>query len=80
MGKTFKVLPHMCKQQKKEINDLLDAADEIGAAATSVIAQGGQGYTLLLEARDRFRQTLVEMMEHTRICIEEEEKDTNLLV
>lgn len=74
MEKTFKVLPHMCKQQRQEIDSLLYAADEIGAAATSVIAQGGHGYNLLLEARDKFKETLLEMMQHTRICIEEEEK------
>lgn len=74
MRKTFKVLPHMCKQQRQEIDQLLGAADEIGAAATSVIAQGGHGYNLLLEARDKFRSTLNTMMSHTRICIEEDEE------
>lgn len=73
MAKSFKVLPHMCKQQKREIDELLSAADEIGAAATSVISQGGMGYSLLLESRDKFKNMLLSMMEHTRICIEEEE-------
>lgn len=76
MAKTFKVLPHMCNQQKREIDELLNAADEIGAAATSVIAQGGMGYNLLLEARDRFKAQLFTMMDHTRICIEEDEEIT----
>lgn len=39
-----------------------------------MIAQGGHGYNLLLEARDNFKNTLLGMMEHTRICLEEEEE------
>lgn len=74
MGKTFKLLPHMCKLQKQEIDNLLCAADEIGAAATSAIAQGGHGYNLLVEARDNFKNKLLGMMEHTRICLEEDEE------
>lgn len=73
MAKTIKVMPHMCNRQQEDIETLLFAADEIGAAATSVIAQGGMGYNLLLEARDRFKSTLLKMMEHTRVCLEEEE-------
>ena len=73
MAKVFKVLPYMCFRQKQEIDELMNAADEIGAAATSVIAQGGHGYNLLLEARDKFRNLLLNMMEHTRVCLEEEE-------
>lgn len=72
MAKSFKVLPHMCARQKEDFDALLYAADEIGAAATSVIAQGGQGYNLLLEARDRFRSILSSMTDNYRICIEEE--------
>lgn len=72
--KTFKVLPHMCKQQKQEVSDLMTAADDIGAAATSVIAQGGHGYNLLLEARDKFRDMLLHVTQHYRICVEEDEE------
>ena len=74
MAKSFRVLPHMCRRQKEDIDALLYAADEIGAAATSVIAQGGMGYNLLLEARDKFKSLLFQMMEHTRVCLEEEEE------
>lgn len=74
MAKTFKVLPHMCNQQKQEVTDLMNAADEIGAAATSVIAQGGHGYNLLLEARDKFRDMLFHVTQHYRICVEEDEE------
>lgn len=52
----------------------MDAADEIGAAATSVIAQGGHGYNLLLEARDRFKRVLMSSASHYRICVEDEEE------
>ena len=48
--------------------------DDIGAAATAVIAQGGHGYNLLLEARDRFKEILLSSASHYRICIEEDEE------
>ena len=69
--KTFKVLPHMCNQQRHEIDSLLHAADEIGAAA---VTAGAHGYILLVEARTRFREILLEIMQHTRICLEEDEE------
>lgn len=69
MEKTLVVLPYMCDQQRQEIDDLMNAADDIGAAAT---IQGGHGYNLLLQARERFKEMLDETMGHTRICIEEE--------
>lgn len=71
--KSFKVLPAMCKQQRDEIKQLIAAADEIGAAATSVSAQGGQGYERLFEARDRFRSMVMTMAEHYRVCVEEDQ-------
>lgn len=74
MAKTFKFLPHMCKQQREEIESLLHAADDIGAAAVSVAANSGQGYNLLLEARDRFKEILMECASHYRICLEEDEE------
>lgn len=71
---SFKLKPHMCKQQKDELKQLLVAADEIGAAATSVSSQGGQGYEKLVEARDNFKKLLLSTAEHYRIVetIEEE--------
>ena len=38
-----------------------------------VATQGGQGYNLLLETRDRFKELLLQTMEHMRICVEEDE-------
>lgn len=70
--KTFKVLPHMCKQQTLEMKQLISAADEIGAAATSVGAQGGQGYENLLEARENFKSILEDVHSHYRIFIAED--------
>lgn len=72
LHKSFKVLPHMCKQQADEIQQLISAADEIGAAATCVAALGGQGYERLLEARDQFRSILLDASKRYRIFIEEE--------
>lgn len=70
--KSLKVFPYMCEQQRTDINLLLEVADEIGAAATSVATQGGHGYSSLLEARDKFKKILLESAEHYRVCIEEE--------
>lgn len=70
--KTLRVLPYMCKQQKEEIQAIMNAADEIGQAATSVLAGSGMGYNQLIEARDRFKQILISASTHYRICVEEE--------
>lgn len=72
MTKTLRVLPHMCALQRKSIEDLLAAADDIGAAATSVVSSGGQGYSQLFHARDDFKALLMSVMQHTRMCIEED--------
>lgn len=78
MAKIFRVLPHMCRQQKEEIDAIMHAADDIGAAAVSVASNSGQGYNLLLEARDRFKQILLSSASHYRICIEEDEEKVTL--
>lgn len=69
---TLTVFPHMCETQKHEIEELLQAADGIGAAATSVAARGGQGYDTLLEARSHFKNLLESQHKHYRVCIESE--------
>ena len=69
--KMIRVMPYMCQQQKDELQYLLTAADDIGEAATSV-AHGGQGYTQLIEARDRFKNLLVSCSTHYRIFEEVE--------
>lgn len=71
MEKSFRIMPHMCKQQQEEIQQLLTAADEIGAAATSVASQGGMGYEQLIRARDRFKTMLMNATTHYRIIQEE---------
>lgn len=73
MNKVFKVLPHMCSAQRDFMDRVMVAADSIGAAASSISSNGSQGYESLLEARKRFKEELCEMMENSRVCIEEEE-------
>jgi len=69
---SFTFLPYMCARQKHELEQLLAAADEIGAAATSVASQGGHGYAALCESREKFKTLLMSMAEHYRICIVED--------
>lgn len=71
MEKTFRIMPHMCHQQQQDVQTILAAADDIGAAATSV-AQGGMGYSQLIEARDRFKEIVINMNGHYRVCVEED--------
>jgi hypothetical protein len=73
-NKTFRVMPYMCKKQKEDLEQLLAAADDIGAAATS-FSQGGQGYSQLIEARDKFKRTLMSLTTQYRIYQEEEEPE-----
>ena len=56
----------------EEYSDAVQYNTNNGAAATSVIAQGGHGYNLLLEAREKFKQTLMASASHYRICVEED--------
>lgn len=69
MSKVMTVYPNMCDQQKRDIEQILLAADEIGAAATAV-AHGGHGYSMLLDARDNFRNMVTQMATH--YCLVEE--------
>lgn len=71
MEKTFRVMPRMCSQQQQDVQTLLAAADDIGAAATSV-AQGGMGYSQLIQSRDTFKNTLDTLIKKYRICVEED--------
>lgn len=70
--KMLRVMPHMCEQQIKDLADLIAAADEIGVAATSCTTQGGQGYTQLIDARNKFKDMLLETSERYRLFDEEE--------
>lgn len=71
MEKTFRIMPHMCHQQQQDVQTILAAADDIGAAATSV-AQGGMGYSQLIDARERFKEIVLCMNQHYRVCVEED--------
>lgn len=66
---TLTVYKHMCKAQQEEIADLLQAADDIGAAATS---SNAHGYETLMAARAHFKSLLEAQHEHYRMCIEVE--------
>lgn len=68
---SFTILPHMCPEQKELMRSLTEAADDIGAAATSMVTQGGQGYNALLAAQNHFHSLLLTIMQKTRICISE---------
>jgi len=67
---SFRILSHMCTEQKEAMRELLAAADNIGEAATCM--HSGQGYTALHEARTNFQTLLVSLMNNSRICIEEQ--------
>ena len=70
MEKSFRIMPFMCKQQKEEIDQILSAADDIGAAATSVAH--GMGYEQLIQARERFKTLLMNATSNYRIFKQEE--------
>jgi len=69
---SFKILPHMCFEQRTAMRELLDAADDIGAAASSMVTQGGQGYSSLIVAQNNFKDLLSKTMAKSRFCIQED--------
>lgn len=66
---SFRILPHMCAEQHSAMLELLDAADEIGAASAATCTQGGHGYVSLREARNNFKTLLESFMSKTRFCV-----------
>ena len=73
MEKSFRIMPRMCKQQRDDINSILEAADEIAAAATSMSALGAQGYSAFVDARDSFRKMAIQLTSKYCLVIEDEE-------
>lgn len=65
METSFHIMPLMCTQQKQEIEQLLAAADDIGAAASAT--HNGMGYEQLMKSREKFKDLLMEFSSHYRI-------------
>jgi len=73
LKKSMKVLPFMCKQQKRDLQSILDSADSLVEAATSMMTHGGMSYNSLIEARKDFQKLVIETASRYRSVIETEE-------
>lgn len=70
MDQAIHILPHMCPQQKEDIEKILSAADDLAAAAVTV-AHGGLGYSNFIDTRDQFRTLVSTITNNYRICLKE---------
>lgn len=61
MDTAIKVHPYGCTQQKQDYENLMLAADNVGAASLALATNGAQAYTQFIDARDTFKQ----LLEHT---------------
>lgn len=58
MDTAIKVHPFGCKQQKLDYDNLMLAADNVGAASLALATNGAQAYSQFIDARDSFKQLL----------------------
>lgn len=66
-------MPYMCKQQRYDLQQILDAADAMGEAATAMMTHGGLSYISLFEARKNFHNIVMESATNYRRVVEVEE-------
>lgn len=63
---TFTIYPHMCDKQQEDIQQIIAAAHNLVECATSFAANGGQGWTSLLQARKDFEAIVIDTHKHYR--------------
>ena len=55
-------MKNLTVKRQTDIDSLLAALDEVVSAATTMTAQGGYGYLLLIRAREKFKQTVIDII------------------
>lgn len=61
MQKAVKIHQYWCEQQQQDHNNILQAVDNIGAASLALANQGAQAYQQFIEARQAFKNLLIDM-------------------
>jgi hypothetical protein len=64
--KSIKVHEAWCTRQQEDYSMMMNAADEVGAAALALATNGAQAYTQFIQARDNFKEMYRELNNHYR--------------
>ncbi|NDH58814.1 MAG: hypothetical protein EBX60_11330 [Betaproteobacteria bacterium] len=62
----IKIYEAGCKKQQDDIQAMMTAVDDLGAASLALTTSGAQGYSQFITARDNFRNKLVEISKNYR--------------
>ena len=62
----IKIYEAGCKKQQDDIQAMMTAVDDLGAASLALATSGAQGYSQFITARDNFRNKLVEISKNYR--------------
>jgi len=63
---TITIYGHMCEEQKTEIQEILNSADNLVECATNFAANGGQTYYAFIQARTDFENIIYKTHKHYR--------------
>jgi len=63
---TITIYGHMCEEQKTEIQEILNSADNLVECATNFAAKGGQTYHAFIQAKNDFENIVYETHKHYR--------------
>ena len=64
--KSIKVHEAWCTRQQEDYDMMMNAADDVGAAALALASNGAQAYTQFIQARDNFKQMYRELNNNYR--------------
>ena len=62
----MKIYPANCEKQRQDRETLYALIDDLGAAALALHTSGSQGYTQFMEARERFRTSVLDISKNYR--------------
>lgn len=75
MNNITNIKPSFCDEQTDDIQEMFDLADNMASAATSMTANGSQGYQAFVEAREAFRTYVLSTARKYRIVEMDYTKD-----
>ena len=62
----IKIYEAGCKKQQDDIQAMMTAVDDLGAASLALASGSAQGYAQFIQSRENFKQMLVDLGKHYR--------------
>lgn len=62
----LKIHDTWCEKQQQDYEQMMQAVDDLGAAALGLTTNGAQGYLQFIQARDNFKQMFLDTSKHYR--------------